>query len=305
MLHDFINGLRASFRTPSIKTIAWCFAICLVFAGLFALVVYGFVARRVDGSAISESLRNGIDIDWTIDTLGSDGFGASFRMLATLAVALVPAYLVVSVFLSGGIVSSVRRALGYDDDTTRVSFFTLCAWYLGPMARVAILEVVVLLAVTVGVAIGARSGGPTTRENVLAWVWLFGSAYALTLVASLFDYARIEVVAAGRRSAFSALGSACRLAGRKPLGVAVLALLNMALSLGVWVGFVWLHSNVNLTTAGGVAAGVLVGQIGIIGRFWTRVVAYASETSLHARGAVVPARVEVQADPVEMAEGIA
>ena len=306
MFKDFIRGIHASVRPWSLRAVAVAYGLLVVFAGLFTIAIYDFVWTTTRGSAMAAQLEKGVDIDWAIDTIGGPGFGAAFGVLTALAVALVPAYLAVSVFLSGGIVSAVRRALGLDDDTAKVSFLTYCAWYLGPMARLAILEIVVLVALVVGMAFGATGGGPSTRANAIAWAWLGGSLFVLALVASVFDYARIHVVAAGRRSAFASLGAGLRVVGRKPLAVAVLTLLNMVLSLGVWIGFVWLHSRVDLSTAGGVVAGVLVGQVGIVGRVWTRVVAYASETSLASRVWAEPARVvEAPAEPVEVGEVVA
>lgn len=276
-LRDFARGVGASFSRPALAALGWVYAACLAVGVAFTILVYRFVASTVSGSAIAAELRQGQSANWVMDLIGEPGTRASLVEMMTAAMVLVPVYLVLALFFSGGVVSKVRAALGLAGPDR---FLAASARYVGPMARVAVVEIVVVGILASVLLVGLGAGLYAGASGAVVWTLLGLSTFVLALVTSVFDYARIEVVAADGGSALGALGSAFRFAGRRPVSVVVLALLNTVLALAVaWV-LVWLHSLVPLDTGPGVLLGMVVGQAGVLGRLWSRVAAYATETAL-------------------------
>src|SRR5262245_37082008 len=142
-LRDFARGLSASFAGPALGALAWAYAASLAVAAAFTIALFRFVQGTVLGSAEAADLRHGQTADWMVDLLGTAGTRPAVLTLMTIATVLVPVYLVLVIFFSGGVVSRVRSALGL---APREPFLPASARHVWPMARVASAEIV-----TVGV----------------------------------------------------------------------------------------------------------------------------------------------------------
>jgi hypothetical protein len=276
-LKDFARGLTASFSGQALVALGWAYAACLAVGFVFTLMMYRFVAGTVAGSAMASDLRQGQSAGWSVDQFGRPGTSTSVAMLVTAAMVLAPVYLVLVVFFSGGVVAKVRAALGLAGPER---FLSASARYAGVMARVASVEVIVVGVLGGILLVGMTVGDYADLGNAFAWSTLALSMCALALVTSVFDYARIGVVASDNGSALAALRGAVRFVGQRALPVVFLAALNGALALAVAWLLVWAHSVVSLDTGAGMLLGLVVGQVGVLGRLWSRVVAYAAETSL-------------------------
>jgi hypothetical protein len=276
---DFARGLRASLTRPALAALGWTYAACLAVAALFAVLVFQFAMGTVEGTAMAEDLGRGQLAWWVVDLAGTPGAGRSVGLLATAAMLFAPLYLVLAVFASGGVVTSVRRALGLAEPEP---FLVASARHAGSMVLVAAIEVIVVGLLALMLLVGQIAAGLGGAGNVLTWLWLAASAFTISTVATVFDYARIRVVAGGT-PAFEAMGEALRFVGRAAPSVALLVLLNGLLSLGAAIAAMAAHAAISRQTGAGLAAAVLVGQLGVLARLWTRVVAYASETALSER----------------------
>jgi hypothetical protein len=279
-LRDFFRGLVASVAGPALGALGWAYAASLAVAAAFTVVVFRFVQASVAGSAEAADLRHGQSADWVVDVLGTPGMRPGVVTLMTLATVLVPVYLVLVIFLSGGVVSRVRTALGL---APREPFLPASARHVWPMARVALVEIVTVGIVAVALGMGLAVGIYAELGNAVPWALLAVAVFVLALVTSVFDYVRIGLVDRDDGSALKALGGALKFAGRRAPSVALLAVLEAALALAVWWLAVWLHSLVPLETGAGVLLGILVGQAGVLARLWARVAAYAAEASLWSR----------------------
>jgi hypothetical protein len=155
------------------------------------------------------------------------------------------------------------------------------------MARVASLEVVVVGILAALLFLGVSAAAVADVGHPVAWLTFAVALVVLAIVTSLFDYARVAVVANDDGSALGALRDGIELLGRSPMSVVVLALLNGAVGLVVFLLAVWVHSVAPLDTGAGVLVGLLVGQAGLAARLWSRVAAYAAETSLWERARAV------------------
>jgi hypothetical protein len=272
-----IRGLSASLALPALGALGWAYAACLAVAAAFTLLAYRFVSTTVAGSAMAADLRHGQTIGWIVDLAGTPGTTSSVAMLATAAIVLAAVYLALTIFLSGGIVTRVRAALGFG---AAEPFLTASARHVGAMARVASVEIVVVGVLVVVMLVGEAVGAYGSFGNAVAWGWLALSLFVLALVTSVFDYARIRLVEREDGSAMRALGEAIRFVGRNAAAVALLAALAGVVALAVWWLVVWLHGVVALDTGIGVLLGLVVGQVGVLARLWTRIAAYAAETAL-------------------------
>jgi len=174
----------------------------------------------------------------------------------------------------------VRAALGLSGPER---FFTASARHVGPMARVAVLEVVVVAVLAGILFFGVAAAAVSGLGNSMAWITLGIAGFVLAFVTSFFDYARVAVVARDDRSAIRGLADAMKLFGQRPIAVVVLAVLNGVLALVVLVLLLEVHGMVRLDTTLGMLLGVVVGQFGVLARVWSRVAAYGAEASLAAR----------------------
>lgn len=279
-LRDFGRGLVASFAPQALAALGWIYGAALAVAFVFTLLVYRFVASTVTGSAMAEELRGGQSANWIVDLVGRPGTTSTIAVLGTTAMLLVVVYVVIAVFFSGGVIAKVRAALGHAGPER---FLAASGRHVGPMARVAVVEIIVIAILAIVLFAGQAIGGFSGVANALAWGWLALTAFTLGLVMSVFDYARIRVVAKDERSGLDAIAAAVRFVGRRALPVVLITVVTGVLSLVVALSLVWVHSTLGLDTGAGVFLGIVVGQIGVIGRLWTRVVAYATETAFWER----------------------
>ena len=282
-VNDYLRGLAASVARPSLVALGWAWAASLAAAAALATLIHSFVAGSVDGSAMAEALRRGQAAEWVVDLMGQPGMGRSIGLLTTAALVLAPIYLVAAVFLSGGVVDAVARALGLVGRREPETFFGACARHVGAMARVALVEAVVLGIVVVSLLIMRVSGGAAGLGDGFAWGWVAASLFTLALVTAVFDFARVAIVARDERRAIAACLDAARFAGRRLPAVAAVVIANLLLALALAGALVWLHSRVDLTTGAGVLLGIVLGQLSVAGRLWARIAAYATEAAVWQR----------------------
>jgi hypothetical protein len=276
-LGHFARGLRASVRPEALGAIAWTYAACLAFAAGFAALVYRFVMGTVAGTAMAGELRHGPSAWWAVDLAGTAGAGASMRMLAATALLMAPVYLVVAIFASGGVVSSVRSALGLG---ARAPFLRASARNAPSIALVAVVEVIVIGLLAIALLVGLASIALSGAAGAWAWLLLAAGAFAIALVGATFDYARVWIVARDGGSPLQGMVEAIQFTGRRAPAVALLVVLNGALALGVLATAAAAHAALPLETTPGLIAGIAAGQLGVLARLWARVVAYASEASV-------------------------
>ena len=300
MINDYIRGLRASFSRPALVAVAWSYAATLVLAALLTTLVFSFVSGTVANSAMAEQLRQGMTGSWIVDLTGTPGIQSTVAVLVLLALALAPLYVVLAVFLSGGVVTGVERALWIVGDREPRTFFAACGRYVGPMLRLALVEVVILGITITALFIVRAAGTAVGLGNGFAWGWVAVSLLVLAIVTAVFDFARIEIVARDTRKAIASWVAAIRLAGRRAPAFLVVVALNLVLSLAVAVALIWLHGRIDLSTGGGLFLGLVVGQIAVFGRIWARVAAYATEAALwqsSERSAVDPRPIQIEPEP--------
>lgn len=273
------RGISASVAPGPLVALGWMYGLLAALALAFTVFVYLLIASGVANSAVGSQLRKGISADWLVDTLTQPGAGSKFMSVLFLAVALALVYAVASVALSGGVVSRIVDRVG-SGRAVNDPFVAECGRYAGPMLRVAIVEFLFLGLTGGALVIVWVVGMIGNAGNAFAWTSVTVIAVVLSAIAATADVARVHVVATGDRSAIAAWRDAISHAVRRAPSFVLLVLFNLVVALVVaWIA-VTIHSTISRETGSGVILGLVVGQIGIIGRIWARIAALASQASL-------------------------
>lgn len=272
------RGIRAAAAPRALVAVGWIYGLLAALAAALTLVVYTVVSGGVANSSVASTLRSGISTDWILDTFAQPGGGSKTAAVLLLAVVLSLVYAAASVAISGGAVARVYAGLA--GGPAHEPFLAACGRFAGPMLRVTAIEIV-FLAVTGGVLlvvwVGGLAGG---AGNAFAWIAVGVLALALAVVTGVADVARVHVVASGDRSAVAAWRDALSHCARRAPGFIVLVLFNLAVAATVaWIALT-MHGTIPRETGPGVLAGLAIGQLGILGRIWVRIVALATQASL-------------------------
>jgi hypothetical protein len=289
-------------RAPWLVVGAWLamFAIALPMAHVMGRTIAAHLDRSL---AAGESLA-GVNFDWWNEFLAQAGglgqtfvpaiigFAAVLRNLSgvadavPLATAIAPivgASLVMTLFLSGGMLDRLAR----DRAVGSYGFFAACGAFFFRFIRLTALAWVVygLLFTWLHPILFERVYGALTRDVTVertAFLYRLGlyAIFAAVLMAAnvVFDYARIRMVVEDRRSAVGGLGAAWRFMARQPGAVVALYLVNTAAFLVLLA--------VYALVAPGVGSGIwmfeglLVGQLYIIARVILRTLFAASQIAL-------------------------
>ncbi len=211
------------------------------------------------------------------------------------------AYLVLSLFLSGGILDRYAR----NRPTRAHEFFTACGTYFVRFLRLA-----PIMALTYYVLFryvhpwlfdgvyDSITRDVTVERTAFFWRAGFYLVFGLLLVAAnvVFDYTKARAVIEDRRSMIGALGAGLRFARRNAGAVSALYALDGLLFLAV-VGLYALVAPGAGTEGALMWLGFLVSQLYLLARLWVRLVFAASSAALfqgrlahigYAAGAPVP-----------------
>jgi hypothetical protein len=179
----------------------------LAIVSLVAIPVKGFFNTALSGSMITERLKDGIDAE----VLGDIGSGFRYLVSAFPAslVVLILVGIILGVFFSGGIFSSMRISAGRFSVR---SFFDASARYFWPFLVITLMAglIIILLFLVIIVApisIIMASGEVSEKAPILTIVY---SVAAFLLISRIFilvaDYARAWQVSQDKPDCFKALG---------------------------------------------------------------------------------------------------
>ncbi len=280
ILKAFTSGLsRLWFHK---RMLAWLYLVNLLFAGVL-LAPFRRLVAGINRTDLIDDFAAGFQVD-TFFGLRTQ-YAEEFQTLGISALGLGALYLLVNVYLTGGIVATLaskeRASLGRFCGEAGRFFFR----YL----RILVVLAATLGAVGAGYHYGLESFIDSQRErantDVLSTLWLVGGlglvAFAASLVLMVFDYARISIVSQDRRSALMAAGSALWFCLRRPIRTVSLFYLNLALVacfFVLYVGVAQLFDGATLTSILGLFA---VQQAFILARIAMRVSFFSSQCVMH------------------------
>jgi len=299
----FTDGARRVWRAPAI--LAGVYLLLLIMTTLPGLVVREDIAVGLGSSADADTMLNGVNIDWW-DRFGESatglsksfsptiiGFGAALDNLSRLldngsrpvaVLALAGAYILVWLFLAGGILDRFARNRAIRGR----AFFGACGVYFPRFLRLGILGVVgywLLFGLVHGWLFDRLWNWATHDMTVertafvlrLALYAVFGALLGFWNV--VLDYAKIRAVVEDRHSMLGALLAGWRFVVRKPAAAGGLYLLNGLCFVTVLV----LYAVVAPGAAGGgrqIWTGFAIGQVYILARLFVKLTFYASQTAL-------------------------
>ena len=303
IFNAFRDGIRRVNAAPAVLA-------GVLIATLLATLPLGLALRstlraHLGDSVAADTVASGVNWDWWQEfSAQATGLGGTFspsvigagvvldnlsalldnRPTAGILVGVATAYLLLWVFLVGGVLDRYARGRA----TRAAGFFGACGVYFFRFLRLAVvgwLAYAVLFGLIHGWLLDDFYGWATRdftveRSAFLLRVALYVLFGALLVACNLvLDYAKIRAVVEDRRSMIGALLAAWRFVTRRPLQVSGLYLLNglvFLLVLAVYAAVV--------PGAGGTGlsmwVGFLIGQAYILARLWTKLLFYASQTAL-------------------------
>jgi hypothetical protein len=311
------DGFRRVWRAPAV--LAGVFVITLLAAAPLAVALRGTIQSHLGRSLVANQVADGVDSDWWQEfTAQASGLGTTFRtsiigFAATLdnissvldgegqqatVLGAAAAYLLVWLFLSGGIVDRYAR----ERPTRAHGFFAAAGVYFWRFLRLGIIAGAsywFLFAYVHGWLLDDLYMRMTRDLSVErdAFVWraglylLFGALLVGANV--IFDYTRIRIVVEDRRSAVGSLSAAIAFIVRNAGRVAGLYAINTVVFL-VLVA-VWAMVAPGAGGAGlSMWIGLLLGQAWVLARLVLKLQFLASQTALfqaslaHARFTAAP-----------------
>ncbi len=274
----------------------------LVLAAPLAIALRAMIAEHLGSSLAAESAANGVNFDWWNEFLAQAvGVGQAFvpRIIgfatvlgnlsgladgnrpSTIPMVAIVAYLVVSTFLTGGILDRLAR----DRTVGAAGFFAACGVFFFRFLR---------LAVVAGVAywllftrlhpllfdrlLSSWTHDLTVERTAFAYRVVLYLVFGMLVLAVnlIIDYAKVRAVVEDRRSMIMALVAALRFVRRNPGATLALYLLNLAAFLGVLL-FYYLAAP---GASEPLWAVVLTGQLFILLRIAVRLQFAASQIAL-------------------------
>jgi len=303
ILTAFTDGAGRVWRAPAI--LAGVFLLVIVTTTLPGLVVRQDIAASLGTSGEADAMANGVNLEWW-DQFGQSaagisrsfspaiiGFGATLDNLSRIAdngslpvavFAVVGAYMLVWLFLAGGILDRFAR----DRATRGRAFFGACGGHFLRLLRLGLISLVgywFLFAHIQGWLFerlwNAATRDMTVERSAFLLRLALYAVFGLLLVTwnVIVDYARIRTIVEDRHSMLGALAAGARWVFQKPMAVGGLYLLNglcFVAVLGLWA----------MVAPGAEGSGLrawaafALAQVYILGRLFAKLTFYASQTAL-------------------------
>ncbi len=264
------------------RLLFWLYLVNIAFA---AVLVYPFrrIITEVGRTDLAEDFVNGFDMDSFVDVWAH--CKPELKTLGYSAMGLGLLYLLVSIFLTAGIVST----LTLDHRVTLRRFLSNASRYFGRYLRLFVVSAVVIGAVLAGHKFGLEpylddlAESETTDRAAFLWKTLDVAIVVLVLsfVMMVFDYARIRTVVDRRRSMIIAFLVGLAFSVRRAWRTGRLFGLN-ALIAGFIVAVYFLIENAfSNATAASMIGLFVVQQVFILSRIWIKLSFFASQLALY------------------------
>jgi hypothetical protein len=275
------SGMGTTFRRPRLLVILY--AVNLVFAGLaalpFLLIVQGELGHSLYGLNVLP-----VDLNWIGEAVLK--YQAALPALAAGVVAAGVVYLVVHIFLNGGIVG---RLLDKEGPASLAEFVADCGRYFGRYVRLFLVSLVFLV-LTLGVFMSLVSAlfKPLAEAAPTEW-WplilsnldLLIALLLLSIVHMTVDYARIAVAVDGERKVLKALRHALTFLKTRFFRAWAVYLLIVVLTVAGTIVFSIVFGRLGAISVAQVAAGLACMQIYIVFRIWVRTLFVAAQAEFY------------------------
>ncbi len=257
------------------------YALNFLFAAVLALPFVVIFMRSVSKSLVGTSLLSGFSYRWYVEFMHANG--KYFSSLFPQVVLLFALYMLVEAFLAGGFLSSFAAG----GKTKLTAFVSHCASKVFPILAVTLAEVLILFLLfelnTVWAAANreAARNAVTDYQVLHAELWRYAVVVIFfSLVSIVSDFAR-AAVAIDDETFIGKVMRGLSFVMKHPLssmGVYGGAVVFSASVIGGWF---YLNSIIRALDVNGVVLEIVVGQIFVLLRIFSKLIFYAGEAALY------------------------
>ena len=281
VLKSYSNGVREATIRPKMVLLLWFFN--LLFGFIIFYLLYNRLMEAMSRSAISEGMLSKVNYHFVFEFLTYHG--QAWSTIRSTAVVLVCGYIMVSIYLLGGILHSLV-------ETPKTSFsqrfFQGCGKFFGRFFRLFIYSLILWFVFFVFMFILYQVGdaltGKGVNEQLTYYLFLVGAAIALFFIFfinMIQDYARIKIVTEDSRyvfrSLFQSIGFVFKRLGGTLVLYYLLVLTGVVIALVYW-GF---KAVIPFSSAAAILITFVVSQLFIASHAWLKVAFQAGQLSYY------------------------
>lgn len=296
MIRSFFVGISEASR--SWKMILLLLAANILLALPVVIPIFLLVVMTSGGTLAANKLSaDKLDALWLIDLFNHQFPGAALETVAAqvgvLLLVMGAIYLLLNTLFAGGILAVFNSEDGRFDAR---KFWAGCGAWFWRFFRLLLISLV-FYGVAFGIYLLLRWPIDSAAEQASAfesvvykrWAAMIGLALLFAFVNMVFDYAKIGAIVRDSRGMWRETFRALRFVFRNFFQAFGLYLLVAIIGLIVFLVLNWLRWSVNQSSFAAMLLAILLGQITIAGRVWTRLVFYAAEMNLYKKLAPVRA----------------
>ncbi|MGE0129951.1 MAG: hypothetical protein AB7U82_17855 [Blastocatellales bacterium] len=288
MIRSFVVGITEANRSWKMILLLLVANILLslpVVVPIFLLVVFTG-GGTLEGDKL---LADKLDVVWLIDVFNHQFPGAALETVASqvgvLLLVMGASYLLLNTLFAGGVLGVLNSADGL---FTMRKFWAEAGAHFWRFFRLTLISlgfygaaygIYALLRWPIDNAAEVASAfGPVVYKR---WAAMIALALMFAFVNMVFDYAKIATVVKDSKGMFRESFKALRFALRNFFSAFGLYLIIAITGLALFLALNSLRWSVDQSSVGAVLLAILVGQIAIAGRMWTRLVFYSAEMHLY------------------------
>jgi hypothetical protein len=311
MIRSFFVGINEANRSGKMILLLLAANVLLsvpVIVPIF-LLVFGASRGRLTADRL---MSDKLDAAWLIDVINRQFPGAAIETVAAqvggLFIAMGVCYLLLNTLLAGGVIGVFNSADGW---FTMRKFWGEAGAYFWRFFRLTLISLI-FYGVAVGIYLLLRWPIENAAERASSfesmiykrWAAMALLAMLFAFINMVFDYAKIRTVTHSDRGdskgMFRETFRASRFAFRNFFSAFGLYLIISLLGLVLFLVFNALRWSVDQSSVGRVLLAILLGQIVIAARMWTRLVFYSAEMHLYKKlaTAAAPAPVIVESQTI-------
>jgi hypothetical protein len=278
---SYITGIRDATLQPKMVWVLWLMNV--LFGTVVFYLFYGRLSKALGPSALSESLMRTFDYNFLFEFLTYHG--QALQTIFAAAFILIGFYFLVSLFLYGGILSTLSRP---DQKSFAAGFFQGAGRFFGRFFRLAVYSILLWLAFVIFMFLLNRIVHVMTanrgNEQLMFTIFLIQAAvglFLIYLIRMILDYARIIIVSEDSRHVFLSLWKTIRFIF-KNLGK-TLSLYYLLLVTGgvLFVGYWVLKSLIPSHSLFAIFLVFIVCQLFIASRAWLKVAFQSAQLTLY------------------------
>jgi len=290
MLASFFNGLARASRH-------WRMILLLLAANILvsipvAVPLFMLIAQTTnDRLAADAMLADKLDLNWMTDLINERLPGDSLTSLSgqvgVLLLVMGVSYLLLNTLFAGGILEVFASK---DERFAMRRFWAGCGAYFWRFFRLLLVSLLfygaayfVYFLISKPIDAAAKQAAAFRPVFYQRWAAVLVLVLLFAFVNMIFDYAKIGAVVGDRRRMFREALSATRFGARNFFRAYSLYWLIGLVGLGLFALLAWLRGALNQRSILVVLLAILLAQVAMATRMWTRLACYAGELDLYRR----------------------